>query len=42
MSEFWRRLILMTQERLGKDMDCTLDLFCAKRKETWSFDVLYL
>ena len=38
MSEFWRRLILMTQERLGKDMDCTLDLFCAKRKETCSFE----
>ena len=42
MSEFWRRLILMTQKRLGKDMDCTLDLFCANRKETCSFDELYL
>ena len=40
MSEFWLRLILMTQERLGKDMDCTLDLYCAKLKETCSFKII--
>ena len=38
MSEFWRPLILMgTQERLGKDLDFTLDRFCTTSKETCSF-----
>ena len=41
MSEFWRRLILMgTQERLGKDMDSTWDIFSTKCRETCSFDAV--